>query len=53
MKQDIPTWQFAVQITRPPTVCAESWVIPSLALAAGPRPTWPPGMLTGNLDSAG
>jgi hypothetical protein len=30
---------------------AESWVIPSPALAASPRPTWRPGKLTGNPDS--
>jgi hypothetical protein len=29
---------------------AESRVIPSLALAAGPRPTWWPGKLTGQIQ---
>ncbi len=31
---------------------AESWVIPSWALAAGLGPTWQPGKLIGNPDSA-
>jgi hypothetical protein len=46
MKEDISTWQPTVKIFYIYCLRKESQVIPSLALAAGPRPTWRPGKLT-------
>jgi hypothetical protein len=46
MKEDISIWRLQCKYSRLPT-CRKLGIQLGLALAAGPRPTWRPGKLTG------